>query len=121
MVRFISIMLLCCMVIGPAVARETAGTSFVTISGVVKDKDTKKALENVGISVEGSHLGTVSNADGIPRKSAFGNSEIFYDKVTDYWDADFWNGYNIIEPTESLDKAVMKLKRNNAAVMALYP
>lgn len=59
--------------------------------------------------------------DGISRKLAFGNNDIFYDKVADYWDADFWNGYNIIEPTESLDKAVMKLKRNNATVMALYP
>ena len=59
--------------------------------------------------------------EGISRKLAFGSNDIFYDKVTDYWDADFWNGYNIIEPTESLDKAVMKLKRNNAVVMALYP
>ena len=54
--------------------------------------------------------------EGISRKLAFGSNDIFYDKVTDYWDADFWNGYNIIEPTESLDKAVMKLKRNNAVI-----
>lgn len=59
--------------------------------------------------------------EGISRKLAFGNNEIFYDKVADYWDADFWNGYNIIEPTESLDKAVMNLKRNNDAIMTLYP
>lgn len=58
--------------------------------------------------------------EGISRKLAFGNNDIFYDAVTDYWDADFWKGYNIIEPTESLDKAVIKLKKNNAAVMALY-
>lgn len=58
--------------------------------------------------------------DGISRKLAFGNNDIFYDSVTDYWDADFWKGYNIIEPTESLDKAVKKLKRNNATAMALY-
>lgn len=57
---------------------------------------------------------------GISRKLAFGNNDIFYDKVSDYWDADFWKGYNIIEPTESLDKAVMKLKKNNARVMALF-
>lgn len=59
-------------------------------------------------------------AEGISRKLAFGNNDIFYDAVTDYWDADFWKGYNIIEPTESLDKAVIKLKKNNATVMALY-
>ncbi len=47
-------------------------------------------------------------------KASFGNFDIFYDKVQDYWDADFWKGYNIIEPTESLDKAVIKLKKNNA-------
>lgn len=58
--------------------------------------------------------------EGISRKLAFGNNDIFYDAVTDYWDADFWKGYNIIEPTESLDKAVIKLKKNNATVMALY-
>lgn len=59
--------------------------------------------------------------EGISRKLAFGNNDIFYDAVTDYWDADFWKGYNIIEPTESLDKAVIKLKKNNASAMALYP
>lgn len=58
---------------------------------------------------------------GISRKLAFGNNEIFYDKVDNYWDSDFWNDYNIIEPTESLEKAVLKLRKNNASVMALYP
>lgn len=57
--------------------------------------------------------------EGISRKLAFGKNDIFYDEVTDYWDADFWKGYNIIEPTESLEKAVKKLKKNNAASMAL--
>lgn len=56
--------------------------------------------------------------EGISRKAAFGNDDIFYDKVGSYWDADFWRGYNIIEPTESLDKAVTKLKKNNAKAMA---
>lgn len=41
---------------------------------------------------------------------------IFYDKVTYYLDSDFWTSYNIIEPTESLDKAVLKLKKKNAKV-----
>lgn len=56
----------------------------------------------------------------ISRKAAFGNSDVFYDKVTDYWDADFWKGYNIIEPTETLDKAVKKLKKDNEKIMASY-
>ena len=58
---------------------------------------------------------------GISRKQAFGNNDIFYDRVENYWDCDFWNDYNIIEPTESLEKAVGKLRRNNAATMALFP
>lgn len=36
---------------------------------------------------------------------------IFSDNVGYYWDEDFWKDYNIIEPTESLDKAVEKLKK----------
>ena len=64
----------------------------------------------------------VDNPDeGISRKQAFGNNDIFYDKVGDYWDVDFWSGYNIIEPTESLDKAVIKLKKNKAKSTALIP
>ena len=58
---------------------------------------------------------------GISRKLAFGNDDIFYDRVENYWDGDFWNNYNIIEPTESLEKAVGKLRRNNAVTMALFP
>lgn len=47
----------------------------------------------------------------ISRKDAFGTGEIFYDMVDNFNDADFWNDYNIIEPTESLEKAVLKLKK----------
>lgn len=59
--------------------------------------------------------------NGISRKLAFGDRDIFYDKVDNYWDADFWKGYNIIEPTESLDKAVVNLRKKNARVMSLIP
>lgn len=52
------------MAAGLAVAQEPTDAPYVTISGIVKDKDTKKAMENVSISVVGSHIGTVSNADG---------------------------------------------------------
>ncbi len=31
--------------------------------------------------------------------------------VDEYWDEDYWSDYNIIEPTESLENAVEKLKR----------
>lgn len=39
-------------------------TSYITISGVVRDKQNKKKLEYVNISSQGSNVGTVTNADG---------------------------------------------------------
>lgn len=54
--------------------------------------------------------------DDFPEKNikfdeTFGRRKIFSDFVDNYWDEDFWKDYNIIEPTESLEKAVGKLKR----------
>lgn len=46
-------------------------------------------------------------------KETFGNRKIFSDLVDNYWDEDFWKDYNIIEPTESLEKAVDKLRKVN--------
>lgn len=37
---------------------------ILTIVGQVKDKQNKKALENVNVSVYGSNIGTVTNAEG---------------------------------------------------------
>lgn len=48
----------------------------------------------------------------IRMKDAFKKDEIFYDVVEEYWNEDFWKDYNIIEPTESLESAVKKLKKN---------
>ena len=44
-------------------------------------------------------------------RSSFGRNERFYDKVEYFDDPDFWSGYNIIEPTESLEHAIDKLKK----------
>lgn len=49
--------------------------------------------------------------EGIPRSDAFGKREIFYDMLNDFSDDDFWKDYNIIEPTESLEKAIEKLRK----------
>jgi len=49
----------------------------------------------------------------ISRKDAFDANQIFYDKVDKYWNEDFWGGYNIIEPTESLENAVNKLRKQS--------
>lgn len=51
-----------------------------------------------------------SPTTAIAGKESFRNKDIFYDMVDDFNDPDFWKDYNIIEPTESLEKAVTKLK-----------
>jgi hypothetical protein len=47
----------------------------------------------------------------IPFREAFKETQILSDKVDDFYDPDFWGDYNIIEPTESLEHAVQKLKK----------
>ena len=44
-------------------------------------------------------------------RSSFGRNDRFYDKVEYFDDPDFWADYNIIEPTESLEHAINKLKK----------
>ena len=43
--------------ISPLWAQEEAGNYF-TITGVVKNKDNKRKLENVNVSVPGTNIGT---------------------------------------------------------------
>ena len=47
----------------------------------------------------------------IKSKDAFKQRDVFYDMVEAYWNEDFWKDYNIIEPTESLESSVKKLKK----------
>lgn len=44
-------------------------------------------------------------------RSSFGIRERFYDRVDYFDDPDFWADYNIIEPTESLEHAISRLKK----------
>ena len=46
-------------------------------------------------------------------RSSFGIKERFYDKVEYFEDELFWADYNIIEPSESLEHAVGKLKKQS--------
>lgn len=39
--------------------------SYFTVTGIVKNKDNKRKLENVNVSVPGTNIGTVTNADGV--------------------------------------------------------
>ena len=42
-------------------------------------------------------------------RESFDQRDAFFDKVDYFRDPDFWRDYNIIEPTESLDKAVHRI------------
>jgi hypothetical protein len=44
-------------------------------------------------------------------RSSFGLKDRFYDRVEYFNDPDFWADYNIIEPTESLEHAIDRLKK----------
>ena len=55
-----------------------------------------------------------SNAQPIPGRSSFDQRDAFYDKVDYFRDPTFWQDYNIIEPTVSLDKAVHKLLKKTS-------
>ena len=47
----------------------------------------------------------------IERAESFRSSESLADKTKLYADPDFWKDYNIIEPTESLENAIGRLKK----------
>lgn len=49
--------------------------------------------------------------ESIPYKESFKYDQSFSDKVIDFSDDDFWGGYNIIAPTESLLDGLNKLKK----------
>ena len=45
----------------------------------------------------------------IASRSSFDSRESYYDKVEYFLDPEYWKNYNIIEPSESLDKAIKRL------------
>ena len=60
---WILMMLLACGII-PVRAQDQAEEPFITISGIVKDKQTKKRLGYVNLSVPGTSVGTITNEEG---------------------------------------------------------
>ena len=87
------------------------------ISNTIRFKcDWKKKLFSTSYTVA-SEMVVTDKREGmletIPNKEAFSLNQIFYDKVDEYWSPDFWGNYNIIEPTESLEHAVDKLKKQS--------
>ena len=53
----------------------------------------------------------LENVTSISRRDAFRPNQMLDDRVIDFYDEDFWGAYNIIEPTESLESAVSRLKK----------
>ncbi|MDR3339406.1 MAG: carboxypeptidase-like regulatory domain-containing protein [Candidatus Symbiothrix sp.] len=53
------------------------------------------------------------NVSRIPFKESFSVRKSLSDEAMGYFDGDFWGAYNIIEPTESLESAVNKLKKDS--------
>jgi len=47
----------------------------------------------------------------IASKDSFSSRQSLSDQAMSYYDSNFWGAYNIIEPTESLESAVSKLKK----------
>ena len=47
----------------------------------------------------------------IPRAEMFRTSDILNDKAKEFLDPDFWKDYNIIEPDETLEHAIDRLKK----------
>ena len=52
-------------------------------------------------------------AHPIDGRQSFDSRDAFYDKVDYFRDPDFWRDYNIIEPSESLDRAITRLVKRN--------
>ena len=49
------------------------------------------------------------NVKPIVSRNSFDSHDAYYDKVEYFMDPKYWSNYNIIEPSESLDKAIRKL------------
>ena len=47
----------------------------------------------------------------IPREESFRTIDILSDKAAEFLDPDYWKDYNIIEPTESLENAIGRLRK----------
>ena len=54
---------------------------------------------------------TNSNVKPLKGRESFDQRDAFFDTVDYFRDPEFWSDYNIIEPTESLDRAIHRLLR----------
>ena len=74
--------------------------------------DWKRKLFSTSFTATCEMAVTDSRSDGvqpIASRSSFDSRDAYYDKVEYFLDPEYWSNYNIIEPSESLDKAIRKL------------
>lgn len=76
--------------------------------------DWKKRLIATSYSVVNELVITDLRADAQPisRADMFKSSDILSEKSAEFSDPDFWDAYNIIEPSESLEHAIGRLKKH---------
>jgi hypothetical protein len=78
--------------------------------------DWTRKLFSTPYSVISEMVITDRRADNISKisgKQAFSQRKSLSDEAMTYYDSNFWGAYNIIEPTESLESAVGKLKKTD--------
>lgn len=68
------------------------------------------SYEAVSEMVVTNHSATIEHPR---RRDSFSRFDVLGKKVMDFEDPDFWKDYNILQPSESLEHAVEKLKKNN--------
>ena len=74
--------------------------------------DWKKRLFSTSFTATCEMAVTDVASDGvqpIANRSSFDSRDSYYDKVEYFMDPEYWSNYNIIEPSESLDKAIQRL------------
>jgi hypothetical protein len=77
--------------------------------------DWKRRLFSTPYTVVSEMVVTDRRTDGIEKiagRMAFPERKSLSDEAMVYYDGDFWGAYNIIEPSESLESAVGKLKKD---------
>ena len=78
------------------------------------DCDWKKRLFRTGYTAVNELVVTDirdGEAQPVPRAERFSVQDILTDRAADFFDPDFWENYNIIEPTESLEHAIGRLRK----------
>jgi hypothetical protein len=96
--------------------RAREGRSYLYYIGVkIRFRcDWRRRLFATGYTVSSETVITDGIAEGaapVPYRESFRSSEVLSDRVEAFSGPEFWESYNIIEPTESLENAVDRLKR----------